>query len=135
MKHATELDALTVCGATPVGWCASTPANEVVDEEGRFRSCSDERRGRIMDPRSPGRRVYDDPEVVALREHLRERNGIDGLEICDPGEVERAARIFRRDGFVVVRDLLDENELARLRAGCTRVLRQILEYPGEDGRK
>ena len=56
----------------------------------------------VEDPNSPKRRVYDDPEVEALREKLREHNGIRGLEICDPHEVKRIARIFHRDGFVVV---------------------------------
>lgn len=131
---ANELDTLTVHGETSVGWCAQTAPNEIVDEDGR-RLRADERRPGIADPRSPGRRAQDDPEVVALRDHLHQHNGLHGLEICDPSEVERATRIFRRDGFVVVRDLLDEEKLARFREGCARVLREILEVPGVDGRK
>ena len=65
------------------------------------------------DPRAPARRVYDDPEVVALREQLRRDNGLTGLEIVEPHEIERASRIFFRDGFVVVRDLLDAEALGR----------------------
>ena len=89
----------------------------------------------VPDNRSPKRRVYDDPGVEALRAHLREHNGIRGLEICDPSEVKRAARIFRRDGFVVVRDLLNPEQLERWRAGCAEALRQILETPGPGKRK
>ena len=133
-SSSTELDALTVNGETPVGWCANTPANEIVNGDGRILT-PDERKSGHVDPRSPKHRAYDDPEVVALRDHLHERNGMHGLEICDPSEVERATRIFRRDGFVVVRDLLDAERLTRWREGCTRALRQILEIPGVDGRK
>jgi len=39
-----------------------------------------------------------DPGVQALKEHLVANNGIKGLEICEPHEVERATRIFHRDG-------------------------------------
>jgi hypothetical protein len=36
---------------------------------------------------------------------------------------------------VVVRDLLDAPQLNRWRAGCARILKQLLEIPGRDGRK
>ena len=42
----------------------------------------------------------DDPEVAALRAHLESNNGIVGMEIVEPHEIERAVRIFDRDGFV-----------------------------------
>ena len=134
MTRTAELDALTVHGDTPVGWCERTLPNEFVDEDGR-RLAPEERRPGHSDPRSPGRRTFDDPEVAALRDHLRRHNGMRGLDICEPSEIERAARIFRRDGFVVVRDLLDADGLSRWREGCARVLRQILGIPGIDGRK
>ena len=129
-----ELDALSVYEDTPVGWCAHTEANEIVDEDGH-RLSADERRLGHADPRAPRRRLYDDAEVVALRQHLQQHNGLHGLEICDFTEVERATRIFRRDGFVVVRDLLDPERFAQRREGCTRVLRKILEIPAVEGRK
>ncbi len=116
-----------------IGWDALTPPNETVDEDGHP-AFANPGFG-IPDPRAPSRRVYDDPEVVALREHLRRHNGIHGLEIVDPGDLARAARIFRRDGFVVVRDLLDPPHLERIRAGCARVLDDILAIPGFGGRK
>jgi hypothetical protein len=128
-----DLANLKVYGETTVGWCAATPPNEIVDEDGRetfFDGPFGDR-----DPRAPARRVYDDPEVEALRATLRERNGVRGLEMVEPHEVERAARIFFRDGFVVVLNLLDPERLALFREGSAKVLRQILEIPGESGRK
>ena len=128
-----ELETLAVHGDTAVGWDAATPVNETVDEHGNV---PPEQRGfGVADPRAPKRRVYDDPEVDELRHRLRRENGIRGLEICAPDEVERAVRIFRRDGFVVVRDLLDAAHLAQWRTGSARVLGEILSVPGTNGRK
>ena len=58
--------------------------------------------------------------------HLEENNGIKGLEILDPTEVERAVRIFNRDGFVVVRDALSPDQLAFLRSDVDDAVREIL---------
>ena len=129
-----ELDGLTVHRETLVGWDENTPPNETLDQYGNLLARN---RGvvPVPDSRSPNRRVYDDPGVEALRTHLQAHNGIRGLEICDPSEVKRAARIFRRDGFVVVRDLLNVEQLDRWRAGCAEALRQILETPGPGERK
>jgi len=129
----SELDTLKVYGETSVGWCRLTPPNETVDEHG---NPSTQHNGfSAADPRAPRSRVFDDPEVCRLREHLRQHNGIRGLEILEPHEVDRAARIFFRDGFVVVRDLLDQDGLQRFREACARTLKQILEVPGVGGRK
>jgi hypothetical protein len=130
MSHETSLK---VFGETDVGWCAATPANETSDEEGR--PVVKTEGFTAADPSAPKRRVYDDPEVCALREHLRRSNGLAGLEIVAPGDIERAKRIFFRDGFVVVRDLLDERQLAAFREASARVLQQILDVPGFGGRK
>jgi len=126
-------EVLRVVGETEVGWCAATPPNETTDEDGRplIRTVG----FTAADPRAPRRRVYDDPDVAALREHLRADNGLRGLEIVEPDEIERAKRIFFRDGFVVVRDLLDPDMLNTMREASARVLGQILEIPGVDGRK
>jgi hypothetical protein len=128
-----EFDNLKVLGETNVGWDAATPPNETVDADGRPFPL--ERGFGVPDPKAPAHRMYDDPEVERLRAHLEAHNGIRGLEICEPHEVDRAARIFRRDGFVVVRDLLSATELERWREGCARVLKQILEIPGFEGRR
>ena len=123
-----ELDGLTVHRETLVGWDENTPPNETLDQYGNLLASN---RGvvPIPDNRSPIRRVYDDPGVETLRAHLRDHNGIRGIEICDSSEVERAARIFRRDGFVVVRDLLNAEQLERWRAGLRRGTQTDLRDP------
>ncbi|MBL6691526.1 MAG: phytanoyl-CoA dioxygenase family protein [Pseudomonadales bacterium] len=68
----------------------------------------------------------DDPKVVELRNYLEANNGIKGLEVVSPDEVERAAQIFWRDGFVVVRDVLSPEQLDYMRAGCDRVIHEIM---------
>ena len=88
-----ELIEMQVYGETQVGWDENTPVNETVDADGNVPPGN--RGFGVADPYSPKRRVYDDPEVEALREKLREHNGIRGLEICDPHEAKKAARIFQ----------------------------------------
>jgi hypothetical protein len=124
---------LEVFGESDVGWCAATPPNETSDDDGRpiVRTAG----FTAADPRAPGRRVYDDPDVIALREHLRRNNGLNGLEIVAPDDIGRARRLFFRDGFVVVRDLLDDDQLNAMREASARVLQQILDIPGWGGRK
>lgn len=61
-----------------------------------------------------------------LRAYLHAHNGIKGLEVLDPSEVERAVRIFHRDGFVVVHDALNPEQLAFLKAGVDEAMRQIV---------
>lgn len=65
-------------------------------------------------------------DVAALREHLVANNGINGLEILDPTEIERAVRIFHRDGFVVVRDVLSAEKTEVLRRGVEEVVDEIV---------
>lgn len=71
-------------------------------------------------------RSFDDPNVVRLRDKLREHNGIRGLQIVDPTDVERAAELFHRDGFVVVRDALEPQQLQRMRQATERALDEML---------
>ena len=71
-------------------------------------------------------RAYDDPGVVALRERLRERNGIPGLEVVSPDEVTRAAELFHRDGFVAVRDAIPTDQLERLRAAAAELIETLV---------
>lgn len=68
----------------------------------------------------------EDPAHEALRVHLEGHNGIRGLEVVAPNDIERATRLFRRDGFVVVRDALTSEQLERMRAASDRVVREIL---------
>lgn len=133
MSIQQELAELRVVGPTAVGWDPKLPPNEHVDEVGNFVT-GQEGYGE-PDPYSPSSRVSSDTEVEELRAHLRSQNGIYGLEICAPNEVERAARIFHRDGFVVVRDALVEPRLADLREACERNLRTILSAPHQTDRK
>src|SRR5580693_6535553 len=124
----SELDNLQVHGETAVGWCSATPPNEFVDAEGK--PFAGQGPFYDPDPRAPARRTHDHPDVVALRDSLRRKNGLRGVEILEPHEVERAARVFFRDGFVVVRDLLDPARLEAFRAASAATLKQILEIPG-----
>lgn len=68
----------------------------------------------------------DDARVQAVRDHLSQHNGIVGLEVLEPGEIERAVRLFRRDGFVVVRDALDADQTEMLERGVAEVVGDIL---------
>lgn len=133
MLGTDELETMAVYGETSVGWDEKSLPNETVDENGSY--FIDRPGFAAGDPRSPKRRRYDDPGVWNLRRYLQEHTGIKGLEICSPDEIDRARRIFFRDGFVVVRDLLDLEQLERFREGCARVLKEILSVPGKDGRK
>jgi len=71
-------------------------------------------------------RQPDDPGVVALREQLREHNGIPDLELVEPGDVDRAVELFYRDGFVAVKNALVGDRLAALQAATNRVVDEIL---------
>ena len=73
----------------------------------------------VMSPDSP-------LDIESQRAYLEANNGIVGLEVLDPSEVDRAVRIFHRDGFVVVRDALAVDQLAALRAGTDEVVRDII---------
>ncbi|MEM7016323.1 MAG: phytanoyl-CoA dioxygenase family protein [Pseudomonadota bacterium] len=68
----------------------------------------------------------DNPETVDLKQRLEEKNGIRGLEVLNPDEVERAKKVFYRDGFVVVRDALTSEQLDFLRQGCDREIHNML---------
>ena len=76
-------------------------------------------------------RAYDDPDVVALRERLWERNGLPGLEVVSPAQVDRAVTLFHRDGFVAVRDALDPQQLAALRRAAEEVIAVLAEADPE----
>ncbi len=64
-------------------------------------------------------------DVVELRRHLQMRNGIRGLEVFTPDQVERVRDVFYRDGFVVVSDVLNADQLAFLREGVDREIHEI----------
>lgn len=64
--------------------------------------------------------------VAALRTHLEANNGIKGLDILEPQDVSRAVQLFQRDGFVVVANILNTEQIELLRKGCMAVSAEIL---------
>ena len=52
-----------------------------------------------------------DPEVVKLRRYLEKNSGIRGQEILQPADIERAVELFRRDGLVVVENVLNSEQI------------------------
>ena len=77
-----------------------------------------------------GRFGRDDPAVARLRDELRAEAGLrDALEPVDPAEpgyAARAAALFARDGFVLIKDCLDAESREALRSGCDAVIRRIV---------
>jgi len=66
-------------------------------------------------------------ELEALRASLAANNGIKGLEILQPRDLKRAIELFRRDGFVVVANVLNSEQTAYLKSGCSEVAAEILD--------
>lgn len=64
--------------------------------------------------------------VAALHTHLEANNGIKGLDILEPQDVSRAVQLFQRDGFVVVANILNSEQIEILRKGCMAVSAEIL---------
>lgn len=65
-------------------------------------------------------------DIDKLREHLAVHNGLKGIDVVAPDDVEHAVELFHRDGFVVIRDALSPEQLQFLRDGCDEVIGQIL---------
>ena len=70
--------------------------------------------------------LRDDNDVVELRKYLASNNGIKGLEILEQDGVERAVELFLRDGFVVVGDILNDEQIDILASGCNDVINELL---------
>lgn len=93
-----------------------------------------------MDPERPplgtlgwrGRFQATDPSVVRLRATLEAEAGLGRrhlLDAVDPQSqnfAERAAALFHRDGFVLIKDCLDAQRLESLRSGCDEVIRHVV---------
>ena len=73
------------------------------------------------------------PESVQQREYLQANGGLRDVEILDPSEIDRAVKIFRRDGFVLVRDALDADQTAFLRKGVVEVVDDIVALDEQRG--
>jgi len=65
-------------------------------------------------------------DFSAQRAYLTQHNGIRGLQRLQPGDVEDAVRLFYRDGFVVIENVLNQDQLAELKEASERVIRDIL---------
>lgn len=72
-------------------------------------------------------------DLASLRAHLEAHNGIRGLDIVEPKDLAHAVDLFRRDGFVVVANVLDGEQTDRLAKGCQAVASEILAL--DDARK
>jgi ectoine hydroxylase-related dioxygenase (phytanoyl-CoA dioxygenase family) len=71
-------------------------------------------------------------EVTQLRRQLAKHNGLQGIEAVSPGECMRATELFRRDGFVAVRDALSALQLERMRLATKRMADRIVALSGRD---
>lgn len=77
-----------------------------------------------------------DPDVVKLARHLEASNGIQPLEIQKASDVEKIVRRFRRDGFVVVGDVLSSEQISTLASGCNAVIDEVLALdPQQQGNR
>jgi hypothetical protein len=76
------------------------------------------------------------PDIDARRAHIEANGGIAGLEVLPPDAVDRAVTLFRRDGFVVIRDVLDDVQVETLQRGVLEVVDEIvaLDTDGEGNR-
>ncbi len=68
----------------------------------------------------------DQDEIDNRKKYLISNNGIQGLEVFDHQEIENIVRVFYRDGFVVVSNVLTAEQLEFLRAGVDREIHNIL---------
>lgn len=74
--------------------------------------------------------------IDQLRTHLAANNGLQGLEILQPDDVDTAVRLFRRDGFVVISNILNNEEINQLAEACNDVIAEILRLdPGQRGNR
>lgn len=71
-------------------------------------------------------------EVDELREYLKENNGITNLEILKANNFERAVELFRKDGFIVVGDILNQEQIDILAAGCDEVVQEVIALDKDD---
>ncbi len=67
-----------------------------------------------------------DALTTNLKDHLVANTGLAGLEVLRPADIGRAVELFRRDGFVVIADVLSKNQVAFLAKGCAEVAEDIL---------
>lgn len=69
---------------------------------------------------------HDAPEIVEQRAYLAANNGIRGIEVFRPDEIDAIVRVFRRDGFAVIADVLTADQVGVLKTGCDEVVDEVL---------
>ena len=65
-------------------------------------------------------------QEAAQRAYLEAHNGIKGLEILGTNDLEHALELFYRDGFVVIADVLNNDQTGFLAAGCKQVADEVI---------
>lgn len=70
-------------------------------------------------------------ELTDKIRYLESNNGIKGLEVLGPDDLEHAVGLFRRDGFVVVADVLNNEQTEILAHGCAEVAAEIIALDHE----
>ena len=66
-----------------------------------------------------------DQKDLALADYLAAHSGIRGLALLGADELDRVRTHFERDGFVVIRDALNDEQLECLRAGVNEAVQEI----------
>lgn len=61
-----------------------------------------------------------------LRAHLAANNGLANLEIVQPTDIDNAVRLFRRDGFVVVENVLHNDQISQLAEACDEIIAEVV---------
>lgn len=64
--------------------------------------------------------------VAELRAHLEANNGIASLQVFSPNDVNGVVKRFRKDGFVLVENVLAAEQVAMLAEGCQTVVDEVL---------
>lgn len=79
--------------------------------------------------RSPSAKIAPENNLEAAenRRHLEANNGIRNLEIKKQTDIEGIVASFRRDGFVLVSDILNPEQIQLLANGCAEVIDEILK--------
>lgn len=71
-------------------------------------------------------------ESVEKLRYLEANNGIRNLELKQPTDVDGIVATFHRDGFVLVSDILNSEQIRFLAAGCAEVIDEILDLDPEN---
>jgi len=65
-------------------------------------------------------------EIIKQRQYLEQNNGLKGLEIFRATDVEQIVKRFHRDGFVLVDNILNDEQIDMLKIGCLEVANEIV---------